>query len=53
MGLGMPEILVIAGIVILLFGPKMLPKWGKSLGDTVREVKSFRKEIESLHDDKD
>ncbi len=48
-GLGTPELLVILLIVLLLFGPKNLPKLGKALGNT---VKGFRKEIEFDDEDK-
>ncbi|MBA0699782.1 hypothetical protein Goari_001388 [Gossypium aridum] len=38
-GLGVPELVVIAGVAALLFGPKKLPEVGKSIGKT---VKSFQ-----------
>jgi sec-independent protein translocase protein TatA len=38
-GLGAPELLVIAGVAALLFGPKQLPQLGKKLGQS---VKSFQ-----------
>lgn len=38
-GLGVPELVVIAGVVALVFGPKKLPEVGKSIGKT---VKSFQ-----------
>jgi TatA/E family protein of Tat protein translocase len=38
-GLGVPELVVIAGVAAVLFGPKQLPELGKSLGKT---VKSFQ-----------
>lgn len=50
-GLGMPELLVILFIVVLIFGPRQLPKFGRSMGDMVREWRGVRKEIESLHDE--
>lgn len=37
--LGLPEILLILFIVILLFGPKRLPQLGKSIGETVKELR--------------
>ncbi len=46
-GLGTPELLVILLIVLLLFGPKNLPKLGRALGNT---VKGFRKGMD-LDDD--
>ena len=48
--LGMPEILVIAAIVGLLFGPKQLPKLGKSIGETIREFRGVRRELENAHE---
>jgi len=40
--LGLPEILLIAGIaflVFVVFGPKNLPKLGKMFGSTMKEVR--------------
>lgn len=38
-GLGVPELVVIAGVAALVFGPKKLPEVGRSIGQT---VKSFQ-----------
>lgn len=38
-GMGLTELLIIAGIALLIFGPKNLPKLGKSLGKTVKSVR--------------
>ncbi len=38
-GLGLPELLLIGGIVLLLFGSKKLPELAKSLGKAQREFK--------------
>jgi sec-independent protein translocase protein TatA len=43
--LGMPEILVIAGVVLLIFGPKQIPRLGRALGDTIREMRGIGKEL--------
>jgi sec-independent protein translocase protein TatA len=47
-GLGIPEILVIAIIILLIFGAKRLPIIGESLGKTVKEVRNAKKEISSI-----
>jgi sec-independent protein translocase protein TatA len=46
-GLGLPELVVIAGVVAFLFGPKNLPDLGRSLGKTVRSFSQAAKEFES------
>ena len=38
-GLGIPELLLILGVALLLFGPKNLPKLGSALGKTVKNVR--------------
>ncbi len=52
LGLGWPEILLILGVMILIFGPKRLPELGGALGKTLR---GFQEEIkpESAQDDAD
>ena len=51
LGLGIPELLIIVVIVMVLFGPKNLPKLGKAVGETVKGVRegmeSENKEEES------
>lgn len=39
MGLRAPELIIILVVVMLIFGPKNLPKLGKSLGQTVKNVR--------------
>ena len=50
-GLGMPEILMIAGVALLIFGPRQLPKLGRAMGDTIREMRGIGKELQSPHDE--
>lgn len=50
LGLGIPELVVILVIVLVIFGPKNLPKLGASLGKT---VKNLREGMESTDDSKD
>jgi sec-independent protein translocase protein TatA len=44
--LGVTELAIIAAIAMLIFGPKQLPKFGKSMGEMVREFRGIGKEIE-------
>lgn len=39
MNLGMTEVLLIAGIALLIFGPSKLPSLGKSIGEAIRGFK--------------
>ncbi|MCZ8055354.1 MAG: twin-arginine translocase TatA/TatE family subunit [Microcystis sp. LE19-12.2C] len=41
-GLGWPEIVIIAVVVLLIFGPKKIPELGAALGKTLR---GFKEEI--------
>ena len=45
--IGMGELLLILGIVLLIFGPTKLPALAKSMGQAVRE---FRKGTEEISD---
>lgn len=37
---GLPELLVIAGVIVLIFGAAKLPKLGKGLGEGIRNFKN-------------
>ena len=50
-GMGVPELLVILAIALLLFGPKNLPKLGKSLGATVKSIREGMDEGEGKDKD--
>lgn len=39
LGMGVPELLIILVVVLLIFGPKNLPKLGASLGKTVKNIR--------------
>ncbi len=39
LGLGIPEFLIILIVVLVIFGPKNLPKIGSALGKTVKNVR--------------
>ncbi len=46
-GLGPTELVIIAVIVLLIFGAKRLPEIGKGLGGAIREFKNVKKELSS------
>ena len=52
-GLGPAELIIIAVIILLLFGAKRLPEIGKGLGGAVKEVKKMKREISRKDDDND
>ena len=39
LGLGVPELVIILVVVLLIFGPKNLPKLGSALGKTVKNLR--------------
>lgn len=43
--IGVQELLLVFGLVLLIFGPSKLPEIGKSLGKGIREFKSASKDI--------
>ena len=45
-GLGPTELIIIAFIILIIFGAKRLPGIGKGLGDTVREFNNIKKDID-------
>ena len=44
--LGLPEIILVVGIALLLFGPSKFASLGKGLGEGLRNFKSAMKEGE-------
>jgi sec-independent protein translocase protein TatA len=38
--IGLPELLIVLGIILVIFGPKRLPGLGRSLGSGMREFKN-------------
>ena len=49
-GIGLSEILVIAGIAILLFGATQIPKVARSLGEGLKEFKKAIKDTKNEED---
>lgn len=52
-GLGMPELMLVLGVLLLLFGGSRLPSLAKGLGSSIREFKrgaAGLDEATALHD---
>ncbi|GAB4335407.1 MAG: twin-arginine translocase TatA/TatE family subunit [Leptolyngbyaceae cyanobacterium] len=47
-GLGWPEVIIIAVVAILIFGPKKIPELGGTLGKTLR---GFKEEVNKPSED--
>ena len=45
-GVGLPEIAVIAGLALVIFGPKRLPDLGRTIGKTLRGLQNASSEFE-------
>lgn len=46
-GIGLPEMALIMGVALLIFGPKKLPEIGRSMGKAVRGFQEASKEFEN------
>ena len=44
-GLGPTELIIIAVIILFIFGAKRLPGIGKTMGETVKELGNIKKEM--------
>ena len=51
-GLGISEIIIIAVIILLIFGARRLPEIGEGLGKTVKEIKRVAKSPKKKEDKK-
>ena len=45
--IGMPEMIVIAVIALIIFGPRKLPELGKSLGKSIAEFKRASNDLKN------
>jgi sec-independent protein translocase protein TatA len=52
-GLGAPELLLIMGIVIIIFGAGKLPEVGAAMGKSIREFRSATEEATNKETVKD
>jgi sec-independent protein translocase protein TatA len=52
-GLGAPELLLIMGIVIIIFGAGKLPEVGAAMGKSIREFRSATEEATNKYTAKD
>ena len=57
LGMGVPELLIILVVILLIFGPKNLPKLGSALGKTVKTLRegmgAGEKDVEEAADDEE
>lgn len=64
LGMGVPELLIILAVILLIFGPKNLPKLGNALGKTVKglregmapakeEEEEYEEEIEYIEEEEE
>ncbi|SNZ10850.1 sec-independent protein translocase protein TatA [Persephonella hydrogeniphila] len=51
-GIGIPELLLIFGILLLLFGARKLPEIGRGLGEGIRSFKSSLSGEENKEEEK-
>jgi sec-independent protein translocase protein TatA len=49
--LGVPELLIIAGVIVLLFGARKLPEMARSLGKSAKAFKEETKGMRGGNDD--
>ena len=49
--IGTGELIVIAVVALMIFGPSQIPRLGKMLGETIRNVRGIRKDINDSLDD--
>jgi sec-independent protein translocase protein TatA len=50
-GLGMTEILIILGVVVLMFGGRKIPELMKGIGQGLKSMRDASKEVEETKDE--
>lgn len=45
--IGWPEILIIAAVLLVLFGGSRLPKFARGLGESGKELKKAKRELDA------
>ena len=45
LGLHWPELIILVGVALLIFGPKRLPEMGSAMGKTIKEFQRSMREI--------
>ncbi|GIP40854.1 hypothetical protein J31TS4_41340 [Paenibacillus sp. J31TS4] len=45
LSIGLPGLILIVLVVLLLFGPSRLPRLGRSIGDTLHELKHATRDL--------
>lgn len=51
LGLGVPELVIILVVILLIFGPKNLPKLGSAIGKTVKNLRDGMEEKKDKGDE--
>jgi len=49
-GIGLPEMVLIMGVALLIFGPKKLPEIGRSMGKAIKGFQEASREFKSEFD---
>jgi sec-independent protein translocase protein TatA len=45
LGLHWPELIILVGVALLIFGPKRLPEMGSAMGKTIKEFQRSMREV--------
>ncbi len=43
--IGVQELMIVAAVALLIFGPRQLPKLGRAAGETIKEFRSVGKTL--------